>query len=261
MSDRRSREATSSLAIMVWESDRAAAYIVSSQSFVPVMKFALIIPAAGSGSRAGGPFPKQFVELVGRSILAHAVLPFASLHGCQEIIVAIDPLMREKGREGMRGIDGVRFVDGGSHRQYSIARAIDALESDAPLLLVHDGARPCITTDVILRVLEGAAAVGAAVPVVPVVDTLKRIGPDGLVVETIDRSTLRRIQTPQGFRRELLAQAYAHADAIGLLGTDDASLVESLGHPVLAVDGDPVNIKVTSIEDFAVAETWLRGEA
>ncbi len=221
------------------------------------MKFALIVPAAGIGARSGRPLPKQYSPLAGRDVLYHAVRPFTQVGRCTEIVVAVNSAMTDVAQRSLEGLSNVRMVSGGGERQDSISNALDALQSDAQLVLVHDAARPCVTTSIIERVLIEAERVGAAIPAIPVADTIKRIDESNTILETIDRTSLRRAQTPQGFRREVLVEAYAYARATGIVATDDASLVEALGHPVSVVAGDESNIKITRDIDFMIAEQLL----
>ena len=223
------------------------------------MSFSVIIPAAGSGARSGREIPKQYVEILGRPVLAHTIQAFTRMEGCEEIVVAIDEAWREVA-EGCRGATGiVRFVSGGAERQHSIANALAALGRGAGIILVHDAARPCVPPALIRRVVEAAERFGAAIPVMPLNETVKRVDSQGVVLETLPRSELRAAQTPQGFRRELLVAAYENAAAHGLLGTDDASLVEARGARVHTVEGAWQNIKITVPEDFQRAEEGLRG--
>ncbi len=222
------------------------------------MKFALVIPSAGSGSRSGQSIPKQYVELIGASVLAHTLRAFAAVPACSEIVVAIDSEWATAAYRAAEGVAGVRFVPGGSERQHSIANALQEIGDGSPLVLVHDAARPCVSRRLIDRVVAAAAAHGAAIPGVAINETVKRVGADGRVLETIPRADLRAAQTPQGFRTELLRTAYALAHENRTLGTDDASLVEAAGATVHVVEGDPENIKITLPEDFERAERYLR---
>jgi 2-C-methyl-D-erythritol 4-phosphate cytidylyltransferase len=147
-------------------------------------------------------------------------------------------------------------VAGGLKRQQSVALGLQALRR-CDVVLVHDGARPLVTADIIERVVEAAVEHGAAVPAVPVRDTIKRVDGDR-VVETLNRDELRAVQTPQGFRYELLVQAHERAREEGFYGTDDATLVERLGHPVAVVPGSPENLKITTPEDLLLAEALLQ---
>lgn len=222
------------------------------------MDFALIVPAAGSGSRAARPIPKQYVDIAGRSVLYHSILPFTRVATCREIVIAVDAPMMNTARESIPGIEGAQLVEGGESRQDSVAHALARLQGNARIVLIHDAARPCVTTPLIERLLAEASRIGAAIPAIPVTDTIKRVDPAGSVLETIDRSMLQQAQTPQGFRREILEQACAWASANGIIATDDASLVEALGLPVSVVMGDPSNIKITRDLDFVIAERLLR---
>lgn len=213
-------------------------------------RFSLIIPAAGYGARSGSAIPKQYVPINGMPMLAHTLRAFAGREDCGEIIVAIDPAWRESAEACASDLPNVRFVEGGAERQHSIARAITSLTGNEPIVLVHDAARPCVTDALIDRLLDAAEAHGAAIPVLPLADTVKRVDSEGRVIETLTRSELRAVQTPQAFRRELLERAYRHAESHTHLATDDAGLVELLGEPVFTIPGDPNNIKVTLPEDF-----------
>jgi 2-C-methyl-D-erythritol 4-phosphate cytidylyltransferase len=221
--------------------------------------FAVIIPAAGEGSRSGRPVPKQYVELMGHQVLTHTLRAIAGLAGCSEIVVAINEDWRVSAEAAASGIANVRLVAGGSERQHSITNALRALHTAPELVLVHDAARPCLSRQLIERVIAAAARYGAAIPAMPINETVKRVASDGTVIETIPRAELRTAQTPQGFRRELLEAAYAHAAKSGLVATDDSSLVEAYGAPVHIVEGESGNIKITGPEDFRRAEEILGG--
>jgi 2-C-methyl-D-erythritol 4-phosphate cytidylyltransferase len=223
------------------------------------MTFALIIPAAGGGSRSGQSIPKQYVELLGRPILTHTIQAFAGIPGCSEIVVAIGEEWREVAERAVEGIEKVRLVGGGSERQHSIASALADLRSAPDLVLVHDAARPCVSRGLVERVIESASRYGAAIPALPINETVKRVSAEGIIIETIPRDTLRAAQTPQAFRRELIEAAYAHAEERQLSVTDDASMVEAYGAEVRVVEGEWSNIKITLPEDFRRAEEVLRG--
>lgn len=226
-----------------------------------LVHYSLIIPAAGSGSRSGRSIPKQYVPLLGSPVLAHTLRAFAGTEGCAEIVIAIDEEWRTMAEECAAGIAGVRFVPGGRLRQHSIANALATIGEASELVLVHDAARPCVSPALVARVTAAAELHGAAVPALPINETVKRIDAHGVIVETIPRADLRAAQTPQGFRRELLTAAYRHAEQHGLIGTDDASLVESYGAAVHVVEGAQENIKITVPEDFAAAERALSAMA
>lgn len=214
------------------------------------IRFAVIIPAAGSGSRSGSSIPKQYVELLGEPVLAFTLRAFSAVAGCAMIVVAIDEAWHAEAGRAAAGIEHVRLVAGGTERQHSIARALQALDPAIPITLVHDAARPAVSSDLIERVVAAAVEHGGAVPAMPMSETVKQVDGDGWIVQTIPRETLRSAQTPQGFRREILIAAYERAAATGILGTDDASLVEAAGFPVRVIPGESTNIKLTLPEDF-----------
>lgn len=199
----------------------------------------VILVAAGAGERFGG--PKVFAALEGRPLLEWAALPF---YDFPDRVVVI----REEDR-ALVTLKDWKIVPGGARRRDSVRAGLDALDPQTEIVLVHDAARPLVSQALVERVARAARAGGAAVPVVPVRDTIKRVEGDA-IVQTLQRSELRVAQTPQGFRVELLRKAHAASDRDA---SDDALLVEDLGAPVAAVAGDPRNIKVTTPADLAVA--------
>ncbi len=210
-----------------------------------------IVLAAGSSSRMAG-VDKVWADLCGRPLLAHSLEVFAALDAVTSIVVVAPEDRHDAVRRLPVGRD-VRCVAGGMRRQDSVAAGIAAAPR-ADWYLVHDGARPLVTAEVVTRVLDAAREHGAAIPVVPVTDTVKRVDADGRVAETIDRAPLRAVQTPQAFAGPLLRRA--HAEVTGDV-TDDASMLEAIEAPVATVPGDPTNLKVTTPADLAVARAWL----
>lgn len=221
-------------------------------------RFAVLIPAAGSGSRIGGDRPKQYVQILGESVLRHTVRVFADLEECTEVVIAIDDAWRNAAEEAAEGFAGVRFVRGGTERQHSIRNGLDALVSNPPIVLVHDAARPLVSARLIERVLSAVREHGAAIPALPIGETVKLVDSAGTILRTVPRDGLYTAQTPQGFQTDLLRRAYAHALDTGFVGTDDASLVEHLGEEVAVVQGEGENLKITWSEDFQRAEVALR---
>jgi 2-C-methyl-D-erythritol 4-phosphate cytidylyltransferase len=220
------------------------------------MRVAAVVAAAGRGSRLGGELPKAFRLLGGAPLLVHAVAALrASRHVSQVVVAVPAALLPEVDR--LLGT-AVTAVAGGEHRQESVGAALAALGPDIDAVLVHDAARPLVPVSVVdavaAAVLGGAAAV---IPVLAVVDTLKRVRPDGSVAATVPREDLRAVQTPQGFRREVLERAHAAADP-DLPATDDAGLVELLGVPVTTVPGSPDALKITTPFDLLIAEAILQ---
>jgi 2-C-methyl-D-erythritol 4-phosphate cytidylyltransferase len=235
------------------------------------MKVVVIIPAAGLGTRMApvskgkGP-SKQFTELGGTPILIHTLRKFAASARVNEIVVALrkDELagFQDRLRSDTVVADKTRLVEGGEHRQHSVANALASVNA-APddVVLVHDAVRPFVTPEIIEHVIEGAERFGAAIAGVPAVDTVKKVErtADGaLVTTTIPREHVVMAQTPQGFRYHVLKKAFDEAIADGFLGTDEASLVERSGHEVAVVMGSAKNIKITTPGDMELAEFYLR---
>ncbi len=217
---------------------------------------AAIIVAAGAGHRMGRPRPKQFLELAGLPVLVHTVRRFAALDEITRIVVVLppdktdflEPFILEYRWRGR-----VLATAGGEHRQDSVAAGFRVLSPNAGLVLVHDGVRPFADSELIRRVIEKAKVCGAAVPAVPVSDTLKRAEGE-MLVATVERNSLYAAQTPQGFHYALLAEALERARRDGFYGTDESVLVERLGRKVCLVEGSRLNIKITSAEDLLLAE-------
>lgn len=225
-------------------------------------RVAAVVPAAGRGERLGPGAPKALRELCGVPMLVHAVHALAQARLVDLVVVAAPPDDRagvERLLESHQVPAEVRVVAGGATRQESVRRALDALPPEVDVVLVHDAARPLAPSEladaVVAAVRAGAEAV---VPGVPVADTVKRVTADGLVAETVPRDELRAVQTPQGFRRDVLTAAHdAPADGAAPAATDDAGLVERLGRPVTVVPGSQEAFKVTRPLDFVLAEAML----
>ncbi|NHM33349.1 2-C-methyl-D-erythritol 4-phosphate cytidylyltransferase [Neobacillus terrae] len=223
------------------------------------MSYQVILPAAGQGKRMGAGKNKLLLELDGIPLLIHTLKVFEKDPDCEKIILAINPQdeIEFKGlieQFGLKKIDDL--VPGGKERQQSIHNALKTVEK-GEMILVHDAARPFIQTDAISRLTEKAGQTGAAILAVPVKDTIKK-AENGEVTETVDRSSLWAVQTPQAFRISILQRAYELAEEDDFLGTDDASLVERLPHPVSVLEGDYDNIKLTTPEDLFFAEAILK---
>ncbi|MBU3740713.1 MAG: 2-C-methyl-D-erythritol 4-phosphate cytidylyltransferase [Candidatus Kapabacteria bacterium] len=220
----------------------------------------VIIPAAGTGSRFGGSLPKQYVELDGVSILVRTVRNALAHPSVTAVVVAVHPSMMDHASNLLGHLDErIVVVEGDVERQHSIARCLQHPAcASADVILVHDAVRPFATAALFERVGVAAALHGAAIPAVPVTDTIKQIDADGFITTTLPRASLRAAQTPQGFRRSVLIHAYEHAAAEGVVGTDDASLVEALGGRVTTVEGMGSNIKITTQLDMDIAHHLLR---
>lgn len=204
---------------------------------------------------------KQFIMLDDKPVIVHTLLIFQHDVNCEEIILVIN----EKEKADFQTLINTyqlskvtHLVGGGAERQDSVFAGLKVLPKQTDgIVLVHDGARPFVTTDRIKQVATQAAATGAAVLAVPIKDTLKRS--DGsVIIETVDRSQLWTVQTPQAFRYSLFYEANVHAEKNQIIATDDASLVEAMGHDVAIVVSDETNIKLTTREDLIFADVILK---
>ena len=229
-------------------------------SIIPVPRVAVIVVAAGSGTRLGAGAPKAFVGLAGRTILSHALeRVFATAEPAQVVVVVPAGYEGEAEADIARVAgerhDLARVVTGGATRQESVAQGLAALWGDIEIVLVHDAARALVSPATIDRVIEAVRSTGhAIIPAVPVVDTIKRV--DGTVITAaVDRSELAAAQTPQGFRRDVLLTAYA---AVGQDFTDDAALMQAAGHTVLTVAGEALGFKITTPADLERAAAVLQ---
>lgn len=216
----------------------------------------VVIVAAGASRRMKG-LDKVFEPLLGRPLIAHTVSVFEECPEVGEIVLVLSSDKLEQGRrlaaqEGWKKLKQV--CPGGSRRQDSVKAGLQHL-SPCRWIVVHDGARPCVTQELIKLGLEQVQGTGAAIPAIAVSDTIKKVHPEGAVQETLLREDLRATQTPQVFRYNLLREAY-QGDLDGV--TDDASLVERLGHTVNTFPGSSENIKVTTQVDLHLAEVILR---
>lgn len=221
-----------------------------------------VFPAAGSSRRMNnfGDTNKNLLNLAGEAILLRTLKTFSQVGRVNFLIVVVAPHEVETVEKLLRGSKSLkpwRMTIGGSERQFSIANGLKLLPEDAEIVLVHDAARPLVTVQTIDGVIDAAKKFGGAIAAVPAKDTIKIVDAQGFVRNTPPRRDLAVVQTPQGFRREILLQAYAKAAAENFLGTDDASLVERLGVRIKIVTSGYENIKVTTPEDILLAETLL----
>lgn len=222
------------------------------------MSVGCVIPAAGRGERMGEPTPKALLELGGITLLEHAIRAMVAAREIRFIVVAAPPDYLAEVQNVLNGIDvtaDLSVVGGGATRSDSVAEAVSHLPPEATIVLVHDAARPLVPVEVVHGVISACAAgAPAVVPVVPVNDTIKQVGPTGLVLQTVDRSELRAAQTPQGFDRSTLSEVLRNHHAAA---TDDAGSVEQSGVPVLVVPGHPESLKITRPFDLMIAEALL----
>ena len=217
-------------------------------------RVAAIIPAAGSGVRLGADVPKAFLALGGLSLLTRSALAMSAVADVLIIAAPADSL--EEASVQLSQVDAeIHIVAGGEHRQESVANALRMVPEDVSIVLVHDAARPLVpievTQNVIAAIRNGAKV---AIPVLPLVDTIKRVNNNGIAIETVDRNQLRRVQTPQGFDRATLDLAYQNPEVVA---TDDAGLMDALGIAVVTVAGDERSLKITTMSDVKHALSLL----
>lgn len=221
---------------------------------------AVILAAAGKSSRFRDQnYKKPFAPLAGRAVWLHAAEKFLNHKDVKQVIIVISEEDREdfSQRFGANlAIMGVEVCLGGAERSDSIQNALAKVKDNIDLVAVHDAARPCLAEKWIEAVFTAAEKTGAAILAVPVAGTLKRLAPGNVIGETVDRTGLWEAQTPQVFRREILAKAYAAR--AGKPATDDAQLVERTGQQVTLVEGSPINIKITTKDDLKLAEQILK---
>jgi 2-C-methyl-D-erythritol 4-phosphate cytidylyltransferase len=214
------------------------------------MPVLVIIPAAGSGTRFGGPIPKQFQPLAGKPLVQYVVERFL-LTDAARIVVAIPEALLATIKQAP--FDRVQFVAGGETRLQSVIRAMKAAGDGYDVVAVHDAVRPFFRIDTFARLIEIAREHGAAAPALPVTDTIHATR-DGRLTATVDRSNLVAAQTPQCFRFDVLRDSLARAEREKFDATDEAGLAAHFGYDVQIVPGDPFNIKITRPEDLALAE-------
>ncbi len=240
------------------------------------MKVVVIIPAAGLGTRMstapkskGKKAPsKQFAELGGTPVLLHTLRKFAASAEVEEIFVALRKDEISAFRAGLEkeAKDILRknpqLVEGGEHRQQSVANALAAVKAAADdIILVHDAVRPLVTVEIIQEVIQGVKKHGAAIAGLPAVDTIKQVertAETAMIKATVPRDKIVMAQTPQGFRYDVIKKAFDQAAADGFIGTDEASLVEHSGQEVAVVMGSARNIKITTPGDLELAEFFLK---
>lgn len=229
------------------------------------MQVNAVVIAAGEARRMGGEVRKPFLILAGSPLILHTLGRFAQSRTVRRVIVVAAEEDLSKCQEIVRnapqlhGLECV-FQSGGPRRQDSVRRGLARLDADCQVVVIHDGARPLVSSGLIDRCVAAALAEGAAVVGVPARNTIKIVPADRRVRETLDRGTLWEIQTPQAFRVEVVAEAHRSAVDEDAEATDDAALVERLGKPVVVLEGERTNIKITFPEDLLFAEALLRGK-
>ena len=221
------------------------------------MHVSAIIAAGGRGSRLGAGQPKQLLELAGRPILQRSVEAFTRSAAIDQVIVAVPPEVIAHPPSYLVN-DGVRvvLVEGGERRQDSVARAFARIDTRSDVVVIHDAARPLVSEDLIQRTIAAAVQHGAAIAAVPARDTVKRADAERMIAATLAREEIFLAQTPQAFRTDVLRAALARSSR-DTVATDEAMLAEQAGHRVRLVDGDPRNLKITTPDDLAMAESLL----
>jgi 2-C-methyl-D-erythritol 4-phosphate cytidylyltransferase len=222
-----------------------------------------IVLAAGAGRRIGESTSKVFLPLAGRPLLLRTLDRVFSAFSIEQVVLVVaasevarcETLLRADA--GLRGRPFLLQI-GGATRQQSAKRGLEKIGSDTDIVMIHDGARPLVSSSLIDRCVEAAADKGAVAVGLPVRDTIKVVSEDRRIQSTPERSSLWEIQTPQVFKRDLIVEAHERAERDGIEVTDDAMLVERLGKPVFIVDGERTNLKVTVPEDVWLAEALIR---
>lgn len=223
--------------------------------------FAVLIPAAGSSRRFGDPRQKKiYADLAGRAVWLRAVQPFVNRDDVAQILMAIHPDDRELFELRYRAsvaFMNITVIEGGAERVDSVEAMLRRVDPQCEFVAVHDAARPFPSQELIDSVFHAARSHGAAIPGLPVSDTLKRVDSDGIIRETVPRQSLYSVQTPQAFRRDLLSAAYEGRHRLNAAITDDAQLVEAAGHSCRIVEGSPFNLKITTQPDLQIARALV----
>ncbi|MFH1147334.1 MAG: 2-C-methyl-D-erythritol 4-phosphate cytidylyltransferase [Pseudomonadota bacterium] len=224
------------------------------------MSNAAIITAAGQGIRMGLPVAKQFLPVLEKPLLWHTISVFETCPVIDDIILVLPPDMVETGRmqfpSEFKKIKAV--AAGGKTRQESVRNGLAEVSGESVIVAVHDGVRPLVDHELIIRTINLAKEKGAAIPAVPAGDTLKSVSEGGLIARTLDRTGIYCAQTPQCFRLNLLKKAFSQAAQDGTFSTDEAQLLERIGEAVYISHGDPLNIKITTPSDLKIAEILLK---
>ena len=226
------------------------------------LKVSAIIVAAGRGSRMNMDINKQYIEVAGKAVLARTLQVFNDCDSIDEIIVVVnenDIIFCKQNIVDFYEFSKVKtLVAGGDERQKSVYNGLKEVNEQCDIVLIHDGARPFISEESIKNSIWASVEFGGSVVAVPVKDTIKMANTQGIITQTIDRSTLWSVQTPQTFKYDLVMSAHKSAIKDGFIGTDDAVLLERLGHQLKVVMGGYDNIKITTKEDLIVAEATIK---
>ena len=220
------------------------------------MKVSAIIPAAGLGIRMGANVPKQFLLLDGKPILHHTLSVLDQCSIVDEIVLVVSEKEIEKAQQETQNSHTKvkKVIAGGKERQDSVRNGLMSLDSGTDIVVVHDGVRPFVSSELVRETVEAARDFGAAIAAIPVSDTIKKVNDEGLVERTVDRGRLWRVQTPQTFQVSLLKEAFENAQADNFYGTDESSLIEYMGKDVKVIPGSEFNIKITRSDDLILGE-------
>ncbi len=231
------------------------------------MKAAVIIAAGGIGKRMGKDKPKQYLEFLGKPMICHVMDRFLGIDEIKKVIVVLPVDFAPSFRDDVLkaydyDLSFIEIATGGEKRQDSVRNGLKLVPADFDVVLVHDGCRPFIAKELIEKSIQVAHEFGAAVIAAPIKETVKKVSSDGSVDETVDRSHLWGAQTPQAFRLQALKRAIKSAYEDNFYGTDDAMLIEHIGEKVKVIEGDYLNIKITTPEDMitaeAIAKSWYK---
>lgn len=221
----------------------------------------VVIVAAGTGSRMKKDINKQFIKLNNKEIVAHTIDKFYNNENIDDIVVVIREDEEEYFNKNIKekyGFTNIKVAHGGNERQDSVFNGIKMLKKECDVVLIHDGARPFVTDDIIKRSIDEANEYNAIVVGVKVKDTIKVVSDSGNIVDTPNRSYLWAVQTPQVFKYDIITKAYEDACNNNYYGTDDAMLVERIGYNVKMIEGSYNNIKITTQEDLEFGEQILK---
>jgi 2-C-methyl-D-erythritol 4-phosphate cytidylyltransferase len=233
---------------------------------LPEMTHFALIVAGGRGSRFRGPVPKPYALLGGAPVLARTLAAFDAVAAVAAVVLVAAEADLDRCREACAGgtfpaRKVTAIVAGGRTRQDSVRRGLAAIPPGPGVVAIHDAVRPLVAAGQVAACIEAAVRHGAAILAVPAWDTLKAAAPDGGVIRTVPREGIWLAQTPQAFRIDLIREAHHRAERDGYAATDDAELLERIGHRVVIVPGSRANLKITTAEDLALAEALLRSEA
>jgi len=222
----------------------------------------LLIPAAGMGTRLAADGPKALIDLAGTPLLVHTLRRFVELDLVNRCVIAIAPQAREAFETTLTAYfpsASITLINGGAERQDSVSNGLDALDPSTEIVIIHDAARPFVPIESVQASIDAASTFGAATVAIPSIDTILVADVDAFLQDTPDRKTLWACQTPQTFRVEALRHAHEQAKRAGFTATDDASLVRRAGGKVKLVMGSPLNFKVTTPQDLALARCVIEG--